>query len=71
MKLTITIEVEASETIVDTLKRGQFSVNRDGTGYKVQAGNDIVIPSRKCNMKFTTDKEKVVEHESPEVCGSC
>ena len=70
MKLSISINVEVSETIADTIKRGQFSVNRDGTGYKVTAG-DVVIPSRKCVVKFSTDKEKVIEDESSEVCGSC
>jgi len=72
MKLSISIDVEVSETIADTIKRGQFSVNRDGTGYKVTAG-DIVVPSRKCSVSFQTDKEKekVIEDESSEVCGSC
>lgn len=70
MKLRISIEVDVSETIADTIKRGHFGVNRDGTGFKITAG-DIVVPSRKCAVSFSTDKEKVIEDESPEVCGSC
>ena len=72
MRLIISIEVEVSETIADTIKRGQFGVNRDGTGYKVTAG-DIVVPSRKCSVNFSTDKvkEKVIEDESTEVCSTC
>jgi hypothetical protein len=51
MKLKIEIEIEASETIRDTIKRGPFVVDNDGSGFKIIAG-DVIVPRRKCKVKF-------------------
>ena len=51
MKMKIEIEIEASETIRDTIKRGPFIVDNDGSGFKIVAG-DIIIHRRKCKVKF-------------------
>ena len=59
MKLKVTIEIEASETIVGTIKRGSFSVDKDGSGHKLVIGNDVVVPSRKCSIKFLTNKDEI------------
>lgn len=53
MKLRIEIDVEASETIVDTIKRGSFAVNNDGSGHKLKIGDNVTVPNRKCKVKFT------------------
>ncbi len=53
MKQTITIEVEASETILETIKRGPFVVDNDGSGHKIRVGDNIVVPSRKCKVTYT------------------
>lgn len=59
MKLHIEIDVDASETIVDTIKRGNFTIAKDGSGHKIQAGSDIVVPNRKCKVRFEeVPKEK-------------
>jgi len=63
MKLRIEIEIDASETIVDAVKRGNFNVNKDGSGHKLVVGNEIVVPSRKCSIKFSAKKEIVNESE--------
>lgn len=72
MKLKVTIEIDASETICDTIKRGNFSVDKDGSGHKLVVGSDVVVPSRKCSIKFSTNKDEVKdESESTEVSDPC
>lgn len=70
MKLLVTIEVDASETIIDTIKRGNFSVDKDGSGHKLVISDDIVVPSRKCLVKYSTQKDEKKD-ESAEVCDTC
>jgi len=52
MKLKIEIEIEASETIIETIKRGPFVVDNDGSGHKIKVGDNIVVPNRKCKIKY-------------------
>jgi hypothetical protein len=52
MKTIIQIEVDASETITDTIKRGTFTVDRDGSGHKITVGDNVVVPSRKCKVTY-------------------
>ena len=52
MKTIIQIEVEASETITDTIKRGTFAVDKDGSGHKITVGDNLVVPSRKCKVTY-------------------
>lgn len=60
MKLHIEIDVDGSETIVDSIKRGSFVVDNDGSGHKIRVGDTIVVPSRKCKVRFNevSTKEK-------------
>lgn len=53
MKTIIQIEVEASETITDTIKRGTFAVDKDGSGHKITIGDNLVVPSRKCKVTYS------------------
>ena len=58
MKLHIEIDVDASETIVDSIKRGSFVVDNDGSGHKIRVGDNIVVPNRKCKVRFTDAQKK-------------
>lgn len=58
MKLHIDIDVEASETIVDSIKRGSFVVDNDGSGHKIRVGDNIVVPNRKCKVRFDETPKK-------------
>lgn len=52
MKLRIVIDVEASKTIAETMKRTGFTVLPDGSAMKIQVPNAPTIPKRKVKMVF-------------------
>lgn len=70
MKLKVTIEVDASSTIVDSIKRGSFRVDKDGSGHKLLVGSDVVVPSRKCVVSYA-DNEGNKSNESTEILDTC
>ncbi len=70
MKLSIEIDVDASESIIETIKRGNFSVDKDGSGHKLVVGHDVVVPSRKCSVKYLLNRDENKD-ESAEVCDPC
>lgn len=61
MKLRITIDVEVSQTIADTMQRTGFNVLPDGSAMKIQVPNTPTIPKRKVKVHFdknsTTDSK--------------
>jgi len=61
MKTCITIEIEASESITETLKRGSFKIDKDGSGHKIIVSDDLIIPARKCSVKFKKIPKKPKE----------
>ncbi len=58
MKMTITIEVNLSQTIADTIKRTGFSIEPDGSGMKIVVPNAPTIPKRKVTVTY----DQKVEH---------
>ena len=57
MKYTITIDIDASDTIIETIRRGSFTVDNDGSGHKIRSGDRVVVPRRKCNVTFTDNQK--------------
>lgn len=55
MKLKVTIEVEVSKSMAETMQRSGFTVCPDGSAMQVKVGNSPAIPKRK--TKVTYDME--------------
>ncbi len=52
MKIVIVIEVDASQTIMETMKRTGFTVAQDGTSMQIKIPNTPNIPQRKLKVTF-------------------
>ena len=52
MKLRMYIEINASKSIIDTIKRNGFTLEKDGSSARVVVPNAPTIPRRKVNIKF-------------------
>jgi hypothetical protein len=57
MKLKITIEVDVSKTIAETMQRNGFSACPDGSAMQIKIPNAPAIPKRKTKVVFTTSQE--------------
>jgi hypothetical protein len=55
MKLKVTVEVEVSKSMAETMQRSGFTVCPDGSAMQVKVGNSPAIPKRK--TKVTYDME--------------
>jgi len=60
MKMRIYVEVDASKTLCNTIKRNGFSLEPDGTGMKISINDSTPsVPKRKTKVEFVenpTDK---------------
>lgn len=70
MKALITIEVDVSESIYSTIKRGTFKVDKDGSGHKLLVGNDVIVTSRECAVHFENNEGKSSYGDSKVKCAS-
>jgi len=52
MKLKISIEVEVSRSMADTMQRSGFTVCPDGSAMQVKVGNSPAIPKRKTKVVY-------------------
>lgn len=52
MKVHITIDLEVSKTIAQTMERAGFTVLPDGSAMKIQVPNAPTIPKRKVKIVF-------------------
>jgi len=52
MRVHITIDLDVSSTIADTMQRTGFSVLPDGSAMKIQVANAPTIPKRKVKIIF-------------------
>lgn len=52
MKLKITIEVEVSKSMAETMQRSGFIVCPDGSAMQVKVGNSPAIPKRKTKVIY-------------------
>lgn len=52
MKLKITIEVEVSKSMAETMQRSGFTVCPDGSAMQVKVGNSPAIPKRKTKVIY-------------------
>lgn len=55
MKLRIYIEVEVAKTVAETIKRGGFLLEPDGSGMKMTVSNTPSIPKRKTHVRYLDD----------------
>ena len=53
MKLRVYVEVDASKSLCETIKRNGFSLEPDGSGMKLTIhDNTPTVPKRKIKVKF-------------------
>jgi hypothetical protein len=64
MKLKVTVEVEVSKTMAETMKRNGFVVCPDGTAMQVKIGSAPAIPRRKTKVDFVVLPEEKKEEIS-------
>ena len=57
MKLLVTIEVDVSKTMAETMKRNGFHVCVDGSAMQIKIPNSPAIPARKTKVTFSETKE--------------
>ena len=58
MKVTVTIEVDVSKTLAETMQRSGFQVCPDGTAMQVKIPNAPPVTKRKTKVKFTYGTEQ-------------
>ena len=68
MKMHISIDVDASRSIIETIERTGFKVCLDNGHTYIEVPNAPMIPSRKINVKFT--REDVVHGNNSVECKS-
>lgn len=57
MKIKITIEVEVSKSMAETMQRSGFTVCPDGSAMQVKVGNSPAIPKRKTKVVYDTSSK--------------
>lgn len=57
MKLKVTIEVEVSKSMAETMQRSGFTVCPDGSAMQVKVGNSPAIPKRKTKVIYDSEKK--------------
>ena len=62
-KLRIICEIEASRSLIGTIKRTGFTVCEDGSGFQVKIANSPSIPRRKTKIKFIDEPTKPFEED--------
>jgi hypothetical protein len=57
MKLKVTIEVEVSRSMAETMQRSGFVVCPDGSAMQVKVGNSPAIPKRKTKVLYESQEK--------------
>jgi hypothetical protein len=58
MKFRVVVDVDVSQTMADTIKRGGFTLCQDGSGQQVRVGgNNPAIPKRKTAVMFIEEPQ--------------
>ncbi len=70
MKLKITIEVEVSKTIAETMKRTGFEACPDGTAMQIKIPNAPPIPKRKTKVTFESVEDSKSVDKVETACGN-
>ncbi len=60
-KLRIICDIEASRSLINTIKRTGFTVCEDGSGFQVKIANSPPIPKRKVQTRFIDAPSKPLE----------
>lgn len=69
MKLRITVEVEVSKTIAETMKRTGFEACPDGSAMQIKIPNAPPIPKRKTKVTFeSVENDKSVDKVESQCC---
>lgn len=55
MKLRVVIDIDASSTIIETIQRNGFNLEKIGTGFQCKQESLPTIPRRKIKIKFIKD----------------
>jgi len=63
MKMTITIDVDVSKTMAQTMKRNGFNVIPEGTGLAIRLANSPAITKSKSKVVFTELVEELTKKE--------
>ncbi len=62
MKLVVLVEVDASQTLAETMQRSGFTLAPDGTAMQIKIPNSPSIPQRKTNVIFIENPDKSLQH---------
>jgi len=62
MKMLVVIEVDVSETVVETMRRNGFQVCQDGSGMQIKIPNTPTIPKRKTKIEFVSSPIKLLSN---------
>lgn len=59
--MRVTIEVDVSKTVAETMQRNGFNLCKDGSAMQVKVGNAPAIPRRKTKVNFEPINESKQE----------